>query len=118
MKRLLLFYIGFLLFVSCATVGVTVIKSYPPKDSNSPLDIYTSKDDIKRPYEVICLLDSQTGTTAFSDKTAAAAIENSKAAARKCGADAILVESVDRQGATYASWGSGKAIIKGIKYLP
>lgn len=105
-----------LLVSCCANVGVTKLKPYPPKMVNCNIDIYTSESEIKRPFEVVCLIDSRTGTTAFHDKTGAAAIEQSKSKACKCGADAILIMSVDTEGVTMTTWGKGKTILKAIRY--
>lgn len=106
----------FLFFAGCASVGVTVMKQYPAKPEDCDLDVYTGKDEISKEYEAICLIDSKTGSTAFSEKTVAKAIELAKPEACECGSDAILVASGDKEGMSAGSWGEGKAMIKGIKY--
>ena len=106
----------FLLTMGCASVGVNVMKSYPPKSADCQLDIYQSESDIKKDYEVVCSLDSRTGTSLLSRKTVANAIERARPKACKCGADAILIVSTEKVGVRLWSWGRGKATIKGIKY--
>lgn len=114
MKRLLPLVI--LVLVGCSAVGVTPVNPGPAKPYDHPIDVYTSEAEVKRPFEVCCLIDSRTGTTLFHSKTAAAAINKAKAAARKQGADALIVLSADTEGLSFASWGQGKALIKAIRY--
>lgn len=106
------------LLSGCANVGVTQLKPATSKSPTCSLDIYSSEKDITQPYEVVCLIDSRTGTTAFHKKTGAAAIEQAKSKACECGADAMLVETIDTAGITLMTWGKGTAIIKAIRYLP
>lgn len=105
-----------ILLSGCASVGSTQLKPSEPKAPNCQLDIYSSKEEIKRPYESVCVIDSRTGTSAFDDKSAAGAIRLSKPKACQCGADAILIEQMDTEGMTFMTWGKGKAIVRGIRY--
>ena len=108
-----------LILLACTSVGVTQTKTgIPAKRSNCPLDVYTTDSEVTRPFEVVCLIDSRTGTTLFHSKTAAAAIEHTRPYACECGADAIVLMSADTEGLTWATWGRGKAIVKAIRYLP
>lgn len=106
----------FLLCISCAAVGVTKVHNYDSKPKNCSLDVYTSQAEIKRQYEVACLIDSRTGSTLFHSRTGSAAIEQARPEACGCGADAIVVESAGSKGVDYSSWGEGTAVIKAIKY--
>lgn len=116
MRRLVVGLLGLSVSVRCANVGVTRVNGAPGKAVGCKLDIYTSEAEVKRPFQVLCLIDSRTGTTAFDTKTAAAAIENAKPTACGCGADALIVTAADTEGATYARWGQGKAVLKAIRY--
>ena len=102
--------------ISCVTVQVNVLKEYPPKPYNCPLDIYMIEEDINRPYEEICILESKTGTNLFSKKTFEQAIKLAQPKACRCGADAILVTSVDKYGVNVLHYGRGIALVKGIRY--
>lgn len=102
---------------SCVSVKVNVIKEYPAKPYDCPLDVYMIEDDVKKPYEEICILDSKTGTNLFSRKTFEQAIKLAKPKACLCGADAILVKSVDKQGINLLHYGRGSAVVMGVKYL-
>lgn len=100
----------------CASVGITEVNPGEPKAEGCSLNVYTEKSEVEREFVTACLIDSRTGTTAFAEKTAASAIENSKPAACKCGADALLIDKAGSEGASYGSWGEGKAIIKAIRF--
>ena len=110
------FYLMFILLTSCASVGVTVSKSYPAKAADCNLDIYYGENEVKKEFEVIGFIDSKTGTTAFHDKTVAGAIKIAKPKACEMGADAIIVVQTEKHDANYATWGSGVAMLKCIKY--
>lgn len=119
MKRIVLFLLAVVMvagMAGCANIGVTKMKEATPYDVGCKLDIYTSVNEIKRPYEIVCLINSRTGSTAFHTKTAAAAIEQVKPEACKCGADALLIENIDTEGVSWGGWGKGKAILKAIRY--
>ena len=104
------------LLTGCGSVGVQPVSMGAAKPANCPLDQYVSERDIKRPYEVACMITSQTGTTLGHDKTASAAINNARADACACGADAIVVESSEEEGITLFTWGQGKAQLKAVRY--
>lgn len=105
-----------LLMTSCASVGVNISKSYPPKDKDCMLDVYYSEQEVKKSFEVIALIDSKTGSNLFAKKTVSAAIELAKPKACECGADAIIITQMDKEGVTAGGYGYGKAMIKCIKY--
>jgi hypothetical protein len=118
MKRFGLFLLAAVMvagLAGCASTGVTQIKAAPPRDKNCNLEIFTNVSEIKRPYEVVCIIDARTGNTS-DDKTTAGAIKLTKPDACKCGADAILIENLSTQGVTAFSWGEGRAIVKAIKF--
>ncbi len=100
----------------CGSVGVQPVSMGAAKPANCELKQYVSERDIERPYEVACMITSQTGTTLGHDKTASAAINNARAEACACGADAIVVESSEEEGITLFTWGQGKAQLKAVRY--
>ncbi len=108
--------LGLALVAGCSSVGITRVKAAPARSANCNLEVFTSEQEVKRPFEVLCLIDSRTGTTAFHDKTAAAAIEHAKPQACGCGADAILISALDTEGPGWGTWGQGKAILKAIRF--
>jgi hypothetical protein len=103
----------------CATSGsMRLGASAPPKPPGCPLDIYSSEAEVRRPFEMLCLLDAKTGTHLLADRSIEAAVVQVRAEACKCGADAIVVTGVEKEGVTLWSWGHGRASAKGIRYRP
>jgi hypothetical protein len=105
--------LSMVLLPSCANIGVTTIKASSPKPENCILDIYTDEREIKRPFEVLCLIDSTTARSVLATKTGAAALEKAKPEACKCGADAILITEIGKMATMDAQ---GKAVLKAIRY--
>lgn len=101
---------------ACASVGVTRTKQAAAKEEDCKLDIYTSDEEVKRDFEVICLLDSKTGSTLFADRTVAGAIENARPDACECGGDGMIIGNTHVEGANFGGWGEGTAMIKVIRY--
>ncbi len=100
----------------CASVGVTPVRLAEAKPENCQLDIYVSESEVHRPFEVVCLIDSRTGSTLGHTRTVAAAIDIARPAACGCGADALLVVNTNTSGVNYSSWGEGMAFIRAIRY--
>ncbi len=109
----------FFTIAGCASVGVTRLGgySYPPKSSDCNLLVFTDVKSVTRKYVEICLIDSRTGQSAFDNKTVQGAIEAAMPKACEAGCDAIIVQSGDTEGANLMGWGSGRAIITGIKFI-
>lgn len=104
------------LAVGCSNVNVIPVKPSNPKPESCTLDIYTSESEVKRSFEVACLIHSRTGHAILLRDAVEDAIENAKADACKCGADAILIVSVDEEVPTTTSYGVGKATIRALRY--
>jgi hypothetical protein len=100
----------------CGSVGVTKLKASLPRPSGCDLQVYSSAAEVGRRFEVVCLIDSLTPSNAFADRTAAGAINRAKPFACECGADGMIVESLNTQSTTAFGWGSGTAILKAIRY--
>ncbi len=102
---------------ACASVGVTRIKPATAKAETCNIDVYTEDSEVDRPVEVVCMLDSKTGSKLFDDKTVAGAINEAKPEACKCGGDAIIVKSSSRTGVSMTGWGEGMATLKVVRYV-
>ncbi|MEO6684977.1 MAG: hypothetical protein ABIN24_03390 [Dyadobacter sp.] len=114
-------YIKLILLVfilsSCASVKVEKLSKNSPKFQNCDLEVFNNEGEVKRKFEVICLLDSKTGNSIWNKRTAEAAIENAKNKACACGADAIVITSSGRTKLKFYSYRRGVASMKGVKYL-
>ena len=98
---------------------MTGVQTVPrPKDCH--LEIYGSEHDVGQPFEVVCLIDSETGRTIFNRHSVQAALDRLRPAACACGADALIVEDVKKQGAlsTFsAGYGYSTVKVKVIRFL-
>jgi len=76
--------------------SVTVLKEYPAKPKDATIEILGSKPE-DRKHEDVCIINAKGGQTVFNAKTSGDLIEAMKKDARKCGADAIIIQgSEDR----------------------
>jgi len=116
-KNLILIVLFALHASGCTTIGVMEMKSdLIFKASNCKLDIFSSEKEIEKPFEVVCLIDVKTGTSAFHDTTGPGAINEARPAACKCGADGILVMQMGISGDGFLIPKTGNATIKAIRY--
>jgi hypothetical protein len=116
-KHLLLALLCVLLLSGCTTVGVTRMKAnIAPKHQDCQLDIYSSQNEIEKPYEVVCLVQAQTGTSLFHDTTGPGAVRYARPYACQCGADAMLIMGMRIDGDGWFIPKTGQATIKAIRY--
>ncbi|MCE7065174.1 hypothetical protein [Dyadobacter sp. CY326] len=86
------------------------------KVKDCPLDVYHDANNIKRKYEVICLVDSKTSYSLYQSHTGSEAIKMAGFKACKYGADGMIVISSGKT--KFNFWGTrGVAKLKAIKYL-
>lgn len=108
--------LGALMFVACASTGVTRLRTAPSKPDNCNLDIYTSENEVKREHEVLCMIDATSGRTLGDDRTVRGALANARPEACRCGADAMVVMSSSTTTASAAGWGEGTVVVRAIRY--
>jgi hypothetical protein len=87
-----------------------------PREMSCGLDIFSDEKEIDKPYEVVCLIDAKTGTSAFHNRTGAGAIDEARPAACRCGADGILVIGMGAEGDGFWIPKTGNATLKAIRY--
>ncbi len=102
------------ILAGCGAVAVTPVNPANPRADNCGLDIYTDEGEIKRPYRIVCLIDSHTGNSIFDNRTGAAAIAHARPKACACGADALVVMTFGHAG-DYG-YGHGQASLKAVRY--
>ena len=116
MKQIIILFMACIAW-SCAVVKVeSVSNKEQPKPSNCKLDVYYSKNDVKRKYIVACEIYSRTGGSLFANKSLKGAIKKAKPKVCSCGADALFVESSNESEMNMVSWGKTDAKIIAIKY--
>ena len=117
-SRIYLFCLGLLgalCLTGCGSVAVMRMTSAnaPPKPPDCQLEIFGSEADIKRPFEVLCLIESKTGGTIFDRHSVEAALEQLRPVACKYGADALLLIDMNKEGPMDSfSSGWGRAMVK------
>ncbi len=99
---------------ACASIGVTSIQSAPPKGENCDLAVFTDEREIRKSHEVVCFLDGMSAGHILADTTVAGVIRSARPSACQCGADALVIQDVRREGGSL--WGRGYAILKAIRY--
>ena len=83
------------------------------------LEVFGSEADITRPFVVLCVIESKTGGTIFDRHSVDAAMDQLRPDACKCGADALLLIDMTKEGALSsfsAGWGRGMVKVKAIKW--
>lgn len=107
---------GCIILPGCASTRYAQLKEYPQKPHDCHLDIYTVDDTINKEFEIVCEIESKTGSTLFSNKSYMHALELGKPIACFCGADAIIVKEVEKVDMNLFTWGEGRAVLIAIKY--
>jgi len=104
--------------VGCSSSGFVRVGSVtaPAKKEGSHLDVFASEADVKRPFERLCMISGKTGSTLYNDRSTEGAMKRVRKAAWQCGADAVVLTSVDKKGVSLMSWGSSAASAVGIRY--
>ena len=119
MKKLVLL-VGLILATSlgCASTGIvrTGSKTFPPKPDGCAIETFAAEDEVKRPFDRVCVIDAKTGSTIYHNKSPEAAMKRMKKAACECGADAIILTGLDRKGVNAWNWGQSGAKGVAIRY--
>ena len=74
----------------CASIGVEIAKPVPPRPEDCKIDIIPESEN-KRPFEVLCAIDSKTAAIGVGTNTIERAITPAKIHACRCGADALII---------------------------
>lgn len=87
-----------LMTVGCASTGVVHVgeNDHAPKESSCALDVYASRADVERPFESVCLISTESGSTLFNDRSSSGRMSVVKKQACACGADAIIIRDMSR----------------------
>ncbi len=115
--KVVLFLIFSSIFLGCASrVGSFQVKNSEAKTPDCEVDVYLSKDVVKRDTEDLCLIDATTGSTLGNRRTVDEAIESAIPQACVCGADAIILKESHTEGASFWGWGHSSVILRAVKY--
>jgi hypothetical protein len=119
MNRLI--FIIVLFMAGCGSTGVVRMTTVDmlPKPEDCKLDVYDSEADVKREFVVLCRIDVETGRTLFHRHSIEAAMDRLRPKACECGADAVILLDVKKQGALSsfsAGYGYSNLKVKAIRY--
>jgi len=81
--------------VACRHAAVTRLASAPPKPSGCQLQLFASEAEVGRPFEALCLVDTELTTTLLRPVDPAAVAETARGQACQCGGDALIVTKPD-----------------------
>ena len=98
-----------LLLAGCASTGVVQVGAsrFAAKPEGCKLDVYASREDVKRPFEAICLISSESGRTLFNDRSDEGRVEAVREKACACGADAVIMRDLVRSATQFGVGYSG-----------
>lgn len=104
--------------LGCASSGSIPVGSgvAKPKPENCAIEVYAAEADVKRPFERLCVIDARTGSGLFEDKSPEAALAHAKREACRCGADALILTGMKRQGVTWTAWGKSEVKAFAIRF--
>ena len=81
----------------CASTGVVQTgQTRAAEEADCALNVYASRADIKRPYQSVCIISSESGRTLFNDRSDAGRLQAAREQACACGADAIVIRDMSR----------------------
>lgn len=119
MKKLITIFCLLPLLMSCVkNASLTITKNVPERPKDCALDVFISENDIKRPYETVCIIDTKTGKSGFERKRLNKVIDLARPLACSAGADGLFLLSAGRTNGSGAFdiGSTSNGIFKGIKY--
>lgn len=118
MKKLVVLVAASLALVACGSTGVLPVGTAAavPKPEGCQIAVYDDEKDVGRPFEKLCLIDAKTGSTLYNNRSISGAMKKVNKAACACGADAVIVQKMEKKGVSLASWGSSKVTVIAIRF--
>ena len=90
--------VGFLAavaFVGCRHAGITRLANAPPKPAGCMPQLFESEAAVGRPFEAVCLVDTEVKATLRTPVDTSAIAENARRSACDCGGDAMIIPKPD-----------------------
>jgi hypothetical protein len=109
------------LITGCATTGVVPLGSATraAKPADCRLDVFAAREDVRRPFDAVCLVSSESGRTLFNDRSDEGRLQAAREAACACGADAIIVRDMSRSAMQFGvGYSQARIKIEAIAYRP
>ena len=100
-----------LVVATACSSGSAVLRDAPANtsaDCASKIQVFSSRDEVTRPYESLCLVDAQTSGIAGNSGNMKLVLEKGKKRSCECGADAIIITKLEP-----VTTGMGGAVMTG-----
>ena len=78
--------------------GITRLANAPPKPAGCLLQLFDSEGAVGRPFEPVCLVDTEVKATLRTPVDATAVAENARRSACDCGGDGMIVQKPSAEG--------------------
>lgn len=107
-----------LAIAGCASTGmVKTGVARAPKPADCQLEIFASREEVKRPYDAVCLVSSESGSTLFDDRSDEGRLRAVSEQACACGADAIVIRDMSRTATRFGvGYSQARISIEAIAY--
>ena len=77
--------------VACRHAGITRLADAPAKPANCAPQLFESEAAVGRPFEAVCLVDTEVKATLRTPVDTNALAENARRSACDCGGDAMII---------------------------
>jgi hypothetical protein len=81
--------------IGCRHAGITRLASAPPKPADCTPQLFDSESAVGRPFEAVCLVDTEVKATLRTPVDSKAVAENARRSACDCGGDAMILPGPD-----------------------
>lgn len=107
-----------MILAGCARSSYTVLREYPSKPEDCPIEVLTLQPT-DRKYAEVAILNSQGGKHTFANRSSEQLIAQLKKDACEVGADAIIVRTTEdgRYAWGQGGWDASKASAVAIKWV-
>ena len=96
--------------LACRHAGITRLASAPAKPANCMPQLFDSEASVGRPFEAVCLVDTEVKATLRTPVDTNAVAENARRSACDCGGDAMIIPKPD------ASTEGSNLVVKVIRF--
>ncbi len=87
-----------LALAGCRHAGITRLADAPAKPAGCTLQLFTKESEVGRPFQAVCLVDTETRYTMQRPIDPGAVAETARRQACDCGGDAMIVQTPETEG--------------------
>lgn len=106
------------MLAGCASTGVVHVgAARSAKPANCALDVYASRADVTRPFDSVCVVSSESGSTLLNDRSDEGRLRAVSEQACACGADAIVIRDMSRSATQFGrGYSQARLAVEAIAY--